>query len=435
MNFGLYKEILAAKPVRHLFIVGMIARIPHAAAGVLLTLHIVLTLGEGYAAAGAATAVMTIGMAIGAPLLGRLVDTVGLRKALIPSVVAEAVIWAAVPQVTYQWILPLVLLGGLLALPIYSVMRQSLGVLLNEDQRRAGFALDCILIELVFMIGPAAGATAAGTGFSSVALTVVGISTSLAGLCLIWLNPPTRNPRGLADSLHSGEAATVASAQTHTSEGAETGRTAADRGSLAVIQSSGVRARLVRDFSWLSAPVASVLVIAACYGLVLTGTDVGMVAILQRAGHESDLGIVFVFWCGASLIGGTVYGALHRPVSPFLLLLLMAALTMPVGLAGDTWTLAILSFIPGLFCAAVGTAMTEKMVQLVDESRLGEAMGWYGSMRALGAALGAPLTGFLIDSGGPWIGFVSVGALGAAACLVGVTLQRSAGRKTAMSRA
>ncbi len=65
MNFALYKELLAIKPVRRLLLVGMIARIPHSAAGVLLTLHIVLTLGEGYAAAGAAAAVMTIGIAVG----------------------------------------------------------------------------------------------------------------------------------------------------------------------------------------------------------------------------------------------------------------------------------------------------------------------------------------------------------------------------------
>lgn len=63
MNFALYKEMLANRPVRRLLLVGMIARIPHSAAGVLLTLHIVLTLGQGYAAAGAAAAIMTIGIA------------------------------------------------------------------------------------------------------------------------------------------------------------------------------------------------------------------------------------------------------------------------------------------------------------------------------------------------------------------------------------
>ena len=56
MNFALYRELLAVQPIRRLLLVGMVARIPHSAAGVLLTLHIVLTLDQGYAAAGAAAA-------------------------------------------------------------------------------------------------------------------------------------------------------------------------------------------------------------------------------------------------------------------------------------------------------------------------------------------------------------------------------------------
>jgi len=107
VNFALYKELLAVRPVRRLLVVGMIARIPHSAAGVLLTLHIVLTLGQGYAAAGTAAAVMTIGIAVGAPWRGRRVDTVGLRRALIPSVISEAIIWSIVPHVSYEWLLGL----------------------------------------------------------------------------------------------------------------------------------------------------------------------------------------------------------------------------------------------------------------------------------------------------------------------------------------
>ena len=102
MNFALYQELLAVRPIRRLLLVGMIARIPHSAAGVLLTLHIVLTLDQGYAAAGAAAAVMTIGIAVGAPWRGRRIDTVGLRRALIPSVVSETLIWSAVPHMSYE---------------------------------------------------------------------------------------------------------------------------------------------------------------------------------------------------------------------------------------------------------------------------------------------------------------------------------------------
>src|SRR5688500_19816666 len=180
VNFTLYRELLAVAPIRRLLVFGLIARIPHSASGVLLTLHIVLTLGQGYAAAGAAAAVMTIGIALGAPWRGRRVDTVGLRKALIPSVVSETVIWSIVPHVSYQWLLPLVFVGGLLTLPIFSVVRQSLGVLAEGEQRRIAFALDAISTEVVFMVGPAAGAGVATSGHSGRALTLVGVSAAPA---------------------------------------------------------------------------------------------------------------------------------------------------------------------------------------------------------------------------------------------------------------
>lgn len=425
MNFALYRELLAVRPIRRLLLVGMIARIPHSAAGVLLTLHIVLTLGQGYAAAGAAAAVMTIGIALGAPWRGRRVDTAGLRRALVPSVISEALIWCIVPHVSYQWLLPLVFVGGLLTLPIFSVVRQSLGVLANGEQRRTAYALDAITTEMVFMIGPAAGAVVATSGFTTAGLTVVGLATSLAGLFLIWFNPPTRSPEQApgeeeeseADQRHAAEAAMVAAAPAHLREAA------AELGPAASGVPSGLRGKVSHNFAWFTATVAALFVVAAGAGMVLSGTDVGIVAALETGGRQSEIGIVFLFWCAASVVGGLLYGAMHRPVPPILLLLGMAALTIPMGFASDTWTLALLSVLPGLLCAPVLSAASEKVADLVTEERRGEAMGWYGSALTAGVALGSPLAGVFIDIMGSSGGFVSVGVAGVVLCLVGLVLQ------------
>ncbi|XAS68882.1 MFS transporter [Micrococcaceae bacterium Sec5.7] len=424
MNFALYRELLAVRPVRRLLVVGMVARIPHSAAGVLLTLHIVLTLDQGYAAAGAAAAVMTIGIAVGAPWRGRRVDTVGLRKALIPSVISETVIWSIVPHVAYEWLLPLVFVGGLLTLPIFSVIRQSLGVLASGDQRRTAFALDAITTEMVFMIGPAAGAIVATSGFSVIGLTIVGVSTSLAGLFLIWFNPPTRSATqdatGEADQLEAAEAAVVAAAPAHL-RGAASELAPAAGGSS---RRAGIRRTVANNFTWFTASVAAVFAVAAGTGMVLSGTDVGIVAALETGGRQGEIGLVFVFWCAASVVGGLIYGAMHRPISPLLLLLGMAALTIPMGFAQDTWALCLLSLLPGLLCAPVLSAASEKVADLVNEARRGEAMGWYGSALTAGVALGAPLAGVFIDGVGPSGGFVAVGAAGVILCLVGLALQQ-----------
>lgn len=428
MNFALYRELLAVRPIRRLLLVGMIARIPHSAAGVLLTLHIVLTLGQGYAAAGAAAAVMTIGIAVGAPWRGRRVDTVGLRRALIPSVISETIIWSIVPHVSYEVLLPLVFVGGLLTLPIFSVVRQSLGVLATGEQRRTAFALDAISTELVFMIGPAAGALVATAGYSVLGLTIVGIATSVSGLFLMWFNPPTRSAvpdAGFeAEQLECAEAAVVAAAPAHVQEAAAEFAPLAAAAEQRRRRGSGIRHKVIHNFAWFTAAVAAVFAVAAGAGMVLSGTDVGIVAALQTGGHQAEIGIVFLFWCAASVVGGIIYGAMHRPISPILLLLGMSALTVPMAFAADTWTLSLLSLLPGLLCAPVLSAASEKVAELVDESRRGEAMGWYGSALTGGVAFGAPLAGIFIDGVGPGAGFVSVGAAGVLLCLVGLVLQR-----------
>lgn len=433
MNFALYKELLAVTPIRRLLTVGMIARIPHSAAGVLLTLHIVLTLGEGYAAAGAAAAVMTIGIAVGAPWRGRRVDTVGLRKALIPSVVSETVIWSVVPHVSYEWLLALVFVGGLLTLPIFSVVRQSLGVLASGEQRRTAFALDAIATELVFMLGPAAGAIVATAGYSVAGLTVVGVCTSVAGLFLMWFNPPTRSAvpdeEYETDQQEGAEVAVVAAAPAHLQEAAaELAPVAAGE-----LRRSGLRHRVAHNFAWFTAAVAAVFAVAAGAGMVLSGTDVGIVAALETGGHQAEIGLVFVFWCAASVVGGLLYGAMHRPVSPIILLLGMAALTIPMGFARDTLTLCLLSLLPGLLCAPVLSSASEKVAELVEEGRRGEAMGWYGSALTAGVALGAPLAGVFIDGIGPSAGFVSVGAAGVVLCLFGLVLLRHRRRRSLLT--
>ncbi|MDK1360396.1 MFS transporter [Arthrobacter sp. zg-Y1219] len=415
MNFSAYGELLRVAPIRRLLLVGMIARFPHSAAGVLLTLHVVLTMDMGYAKAGAVAAVVTVGIAFGAPWRGRRVDNVGLRRALIPSVISEAVIWSIAPHASYEWLLVLALVGGVFTLPVFSVVRQSLGVLATGDQRRTAFALDSIATEVVFMGGPALGAVLATSVSSVVGLTLVGITTSLAGLLLIWFNPPTRsdNPRTAATAVQEREAANaavVAAAPAHLSEAS------AELQPLAALSRG---ARLRAGFSWFTLSVAVVFAVAVGVGLLLSSSDVGMVALVESTGEPGQVGIVFAAWCAASVVGGLVYGAMHRRASPMLLLLAMAVLTLPMALATDTISLALLSIPAGLLCAPVLSSASERVADLVSEERRGEAMGWYGSALTSGTALGAPLAGAAIDVIGPWAGFIFAG--GSASLLVAGT--------------
>ncbi|MHA7145963.1 MFS transporter [Arthrobacter sp. TmT3-37] len=407
MNFAVYRDLLRIRSVRTLLIVGMIARFPHSAAGVLLTLHVVQTLDRGYAEAGAVAAVVTIGIAVGAPWRGRRIDSAGLRRALVPSIVAEAAIWSVAPHLPYHWLLVAALVGGLFTLPAFSVIRQALGVLVDGDRRRTAFTLDAISTEVIFMAGPAVGVVLATQISTVLGLTLVGLATASAGLFLMWFNPPTRSEQ-LPDAVTVSAAAP-----------AGIGEAAADLiGSHDAVHQGERRPSLLRRgvrraFPWLTVPLVVVMVIAAGAGLVLSGSEVGIVAALEHAGNEGQLGLVFVAWCAASVVGGLLYGALHRPVPPSLLLLGMALLTLPMAFADSTLSLALLSIPAGLLCAPVLSAASEKVADLVPEDRRGEAMGWYGSALTSGVALGAPVAGVLIDATGPWGGFTAVGVVSA----------------------
>lgn len=415
MNFASYRQLLSLGPVRRLLVIAMIARIPHAAAGVLLTLHVVQTLHLSYAAAGTVAAAITIGMALGAPWRGRQVDVLGLRRALIPSVIAEVAVWSVAPFLNYQLLVVAAVIGGLFAVPIFSVVRQALGVMVPPEQRRTAYALDSMGAEITFMVGPAAGVVLATTIHTVVGLVIIGVASALAGLLLMWTNPPTRSGQRGA---WTGPAAAVGPAPS------ESGLEVA----VGTLQPSGSRlgsfwGRTRGNLAWVNLAVLAVLGASLGAGLVLSGTDVGMVALLRANDQVGELGVVFFFWCGASLLGGLVYGSLKRSINPLWLLGAMALLTIPMGFADNAWTLGLLSIPPGLLCAPVLTSSAEHIADLVDERRRGEAMGWYGSSMTMGSAMGAPFAGAMIDQVGPWAGFVVIGLIAAVLAIAGLGIQ------------
>src|SRR3954452_3504643 len=193
MSLSPYRRVLARPGVSRLLLFGVLARVPATAAGVVLTLHVVLTLGRGYAAAGLVATAATVGMALGSPWRGCAVDRLGLRRALAPSILAEALVWGSAPFVSYEVLLVVAFVGGLLGLPIFTVTRQSLSVLVSAEQRRSAYSLDSMGVELSFMVGPALGVVVATQLSSTVALLGVGVCMVTAGLALFVFDPPTRS--------------------------------------------------------------------------------------------------------------------------------------------------------------------------------------------------------------------------------------------------
>lgn len=425
-----YLQILRQPQISLLLLIGMIARLPHSALSMLLLLHLVNDLNQSWVSAGLVTALMTVGIAIGAPWRGARVDAWGLRRAMLPSVIVETVVWCTVPHVPLVWVYPLAFIGGLFALPVFSVVRTALGIMTTGEQRRTAFALDATATELVFIVGPASAGIVATQISSVIGLSVIGVTASLAGFALMILNPPTRSddPKAIAQQSNAheerlgAEASFIAAAPMGVPE---------VEGELIVAGWKSARARIKKRgrafksrFSWVSASVLAVFIAASGAGMLLTGTEVSIVAELDATNKGDQLGLVFFFWCGASLIGGLIYGSMKRVVSPLLLLLMMAILTIPMYFAWDTWSLAVSSALPGFLCAPTLSAASEWLTDLVAEKRRGEAMGWYGSAMTAGTALGSPITGLFVDNVGSDFAFIAIGVMASVVVLLALLAQQ-----------
>ena len=374
-----YRDTLALPGIKPLLTVATLARIPIAAGAVTLTLHVVDDLDRGYGAAGLIGAAFTIGGSAGAPVMGRLIDRRGLRPVLVLTTIAEVVFWSLAQATPYWLLLVLALLGGFLALPAFAVARQSIAALTPESQRLPAFALDSITTELSFMAGPALGVLIATSAGPRWAMLAIGAGILVSGIGLYLLNPPVR-------AAH------------------EAPITAGER---------------VPRRSWLRPRFVAVLAVTMAATLVLSGTDVSVVAVLRENGELGWTAAVLSLWAFYSLLGGFAYGTVRRGVSPVVLLLPLAGTTMLVGFGGAHWWLLALLLIPaGALCAPLITATADAISRMTPAAARGEAMGLHNSALTVGVALGGPIAGLAADTISPPWGFVAVGGAGVVIALL-----------------
>ncbi|HEX4818415.1 MAG TPA: MFS transporter [Nonomuraea sp.] len=382
-----YRLLLKIPGVPTLLVVGLLARVPATAMGMALTLHVSQVLGLDYLKAGLVTMASTIGMAVGSPLSGRLVDRFGLRPVLAVTTAAQAAFWACAWALPFSVLVGAAALAGLLALPVFSVTRQCLAALVPPQQRRTGFSVDSMLVELSYMAGPAlavAGITMLGSG---VTMVLIGSGLTVAGLGLIVLDPPTRS----------------AAEQAELEE--RTGR--------------------IPRRQWFTPAFAALLGTAAATTFVLTATELSLVATMTTAKQTEWIGLAVGVWCVYSLVGGFVYGALPHGFSPLTLIAAMGVLTIPVGLAGGDWRWLILALVPaGLLCAPSMSATVDRLSGWVPAAARGEAMGFHGTALLVGGAVAAPVAGAVIDGAGPVWAFAVAGLMGVAMVLAALPFWR-----------
>ena len=182
MDVRPYRYALAIRDTRNALVLGLLIRVPMFAGTVLLTLHVVIALGRSYGQAGLVAAAATVALAISGPWRGRLLDRLGLRRTVAPSLVVIGGGRSAVQAA-------LAALAGLFAVPTFSILRQVIIRSVPEHHRRSALSLDSAATEVAFMAGPALGVWLATTWNTGWALFACEMAAVAAG-CVLWVANP-----------------------------------------------------------------------------------------------------------------------------------------------------------------------------------------------------------------------------------------------------
>ncbi|MFE0148472.1 MFS transporter [Nonomuraea sp. NPDC059007] len=389
-----FRQVLAVRGMSPLLGVSLLARTAITADAMALTMYVVLALDMSYAAAGGVVAALTAGVALGGPLLGRMIDRRGLRAVLVVTIVPQIVFWLTVPIMPYVILLAASFAAGLLMVPVQAVTRQAVAAMTTSGQRQAAFALESVVGELSYVVGPAVVILFAASISPGVVAWGLGAVIVAGGAGIALLNPPLR---------------------------------AADEG-------EGEAAERPRRREWLGARMVAVLTMGFGVAMLLSGVDLAIVATLEETGQLSWAAVVVAVLGVTSVVGGLVYGALPRPMPTWLLLGLLGLVTIPAGLAHDWRWLCVAVIGAGLLTAPTLSTVSDAVSRLAPVGVRGEATGLQASAASAGFALGAPVVGTAIDASAPAGGFVAAGLAGLLAALTGYLLSRRSPAKATYTR-
>jgi len=391
-----YAEIFAIPRAWRFSVAGIIARMPMSMYGLGTVLLISAATGR-YGLAGSVSATASLGGAVCAPQLGRLVDRLGQHRVLIPICVTFALsvagLSAAVALRWPEWTLFAFGIAGGATMPQTGPMARArwAALLAGSPRLHTAFSVESVADELCFVIGPAAVAVLATQLYPAAG---VGTAALFALAGSLWFasqrstEPPVVTAVVLAD---------------------------ADGGTR---PAAGARARRAR----LAAPGLVVLIPVYLFiGAMFVAIDLSTVAFAARSGHKSLAGLILGCYALGSATGGLWYGSRnwHSPAARRL------AVTLSLTVAGvctfwampNLLVLAPVIYLCGLTIAPTLIAGYSVLESTALPGRATEAMSWLSTGISVGLACGSTAVGFILDAFGPRWGYAFAAAAGVAATL------------------
>ena len=366
-----YRRILRLPGALSFSSAGLVARLPMS----MLSLGIVILVSArtgSYGLAGSVSAAQMLTTAVASPLQARVVDRFGQARVLpfVASLFAAGVA-ALLLAIEREWPTPLphlcaVVCGAAFPQIGSSIRARWRRIVRNRSQLDTAFALEAVVDEAVFIVGPVL------VTFLATQVDPLAGVASTAVLCLV------------GTLLLAGQRSTQPPASR--------------------FDPTGLRAPL----GWRV--VAPLVGAAVGLGSLFGSTEVVVVAFAERAGDTSDAGWLLALWACGSLLAGLITGAVTLRRSAMTRLRLSAtaltAVMAPLALAASVTWVAVLLFVAGFAISPTLVATISLVEQCVPTARLTEGITWVTSGLATGIAPGAAVSGAVVDRSGPSTGFL-----------------------------
>ncbi|MGW2555094.1 MFS transporter [Streptomyces sp. NPDC001635] len=380
--YRLFTRPKVARPVMW----SVVSRLPVYLVSLALIL-VVREQGGSYPQAGLVSALYTVGMALGSPLIARRMDRAGPRTVLLttglvyPAALATLA-WATDPVSPAQ--LALAVLAGIALPPANAFMRTLWARLpLTNEERDTAYLWEATLTELLIIGAPLIFAGVMTAGSAAEALTMVAAMGGAGAIGLAFTPFPRARPDEASRTLPQ-----------------------APRQVWGPLADQDVRALI------LVVGVASVPI-----GLM----TLAIPALVSDFGSPGTTGVVYACWGVGSAIGALALGRTQsaRPAHerlPRLLLMYAAGAALPV-VATSEQTLGLALAVGGTPIALVSACEMTLISRLADPQQQAETFTWVSLATVTGDAVGQQTAGLLVDP----LGARTVFPVAAGLCLAAMT--------------
>jgi predicted MFS family arabinose efflux permease len=372
-----YVRILRTRGIALLVLATLAARLPVGINGLAVLLYVEAERGS-FATAGIVAGALAFGTAIAGPLQGRVVDRRGLSPLLVTAAchaAGLAGLWALARIDSPTALLALVgLFAGISLPPATSVLRSRWAYLVGDEPRvlDAAYALDSVLIQVVFVAGPllTAAAIASVGPEGALLLSAVCVVLGTATLTVLLLRHAGPQPRG---------------------GGARLG--------LGALASPPIRALVVASF-----PV----------GFYLGCVEVALPAYSEHVGRPALAGVFYGIFFAAGVVAGLLYGVRRSDTPVHVIHLRMTWLLplagLPLAFASSDLMLALLVAVAGAPLAPLVATRNQVVASVSDPGMITEAFAWPLTAMVAGISAGAAVAGSLAEAAG-WSAPLLAGAL------------------------